>query len=309
MSDAHVHVADAALAMGAKTTATLTHGGAAAAMWGGYTANEVAMAIGIAASLIGLVGNLVINWYWKSKAYQLKVDRLEHDRRQCDQPIDCDRRKQGGAINRTLVSVMSAGSLAAALAGYVALYEGDGPTSIEPVTGEILHHAYPDPAHGWSVPTICQGRTRGVVPGMVATAGQCRLWLESELRDEVIRSLARNVKVPVTLNQAVALGLFRDNVGEGNFQSSKLLRDLNAGRCDAAATEFNASPQIDRATGRPRLWTGRRIIDRSTGAVLQDTGAPIMKWTTGAGIPLPGLIKRRGEERALFEPDCAAWRG
>jgi lysozyme len=227
------------------------------------------------------------------------------DRRQRDDPVEIDRR-QRGAINRQLVAGMSVASLVAALAAGVATWEGNGPTSISP-SGQTVHHAYPDPSLGWGKPTICQGRTMGVFPGMTATAEQCQLWLAQELSDGVVRSLAAHVKTPVTQRQAVALGLFRDNVGEGNFRASRLLREVNAGRCVAAANEFNASPQINRATGQPIVWRRKPIIDRQTGKVLLATGAPIMKWTTAGGVPLPGLIKRRGEERAMFEADCPAW--
>lgn len=200
---------------------------------------------------------------------------------------------------------MSTTVLAATLAGYVVQKEGDGPTTIEPKTGEVLHHAYADPAHGWKIPTICQGRTRGVVKGMVLTASQCDAWVQAELSKEVIADLARLVREPITLNQAVSLGMFRDNVGGTQFRASRLLREVNAGNCRAAAREFNDQPQI--VNGKPRVWKGRSIIDRQTGAVLLATGDTVKKWTTGAGVPLPGLIKRRAFEREMFEADCAAW--
>lgn len=229
--------------------------------------------------------------------------------------------KQCGAINRMLVSGISGAALATAIGVKVVYFEGDGPTSVDSATSEVIHHAYPDPAHGWSVPTICQGRTRGVVPGMTATASQCRLWLESDLRSGVIRGLARNVTIPITFNQAVELGLFMDNVGETQFRSSALLRKLNAGDCYGAAREFNSMPQIDRSTGGPRRWAGKPIVWRSEpvihpvtgetiwsrGHVLLNTGDPVMKWTTANGVPLPGLIKRRTLERLAFEADCAEW--
>lgn len=227
------------------------------------------------------------------------------DRRQRDEPVEVDRR-QRGAINRQLVAGMSVASLVAALAAGVVTWEGNGPTTVTPA-GQTIHHAYPDPALGWAKPTICQGRTLGVFRGVTATAEQCELWLHQELSETVVSSLARHVKTPVTQAQAVALGLFRDNVGEGNFRSSQLLREVNAGRCLAAALEFNAAPQIDRAIGRPILWRGKPIIDRQTGKVLLATGATIAKWTTAGGVPLPGLIKRRADERARFEADCPAW--
>lgn len=196
--------------------------------------------------------------------------------------------------------------------------EGDGPTSKAP-DGTTIHHAYADPAHGWRVPTICQGRTRGVFRGMTATADQCEVWLAEEYRSVVLPALARNVKQPITQRQGNALALFTDNVGETNLRSSQLLRHINAGRCLAAAAEFNASPQMQ--AGKPVIWRGSAIVWRSApmpnsvngtvlyqrGDVLIATGQPVMKWTTAAGQPLPGLIARRAIERAMFEADCDTW--
>lgn len=268
---------------------------------------------GILTGIFTALGTFALNAWWgrrrdkrEMQAHMLKLERYRADR-DCDVPVGLNSHRQRGAIKPSLIGAMSGVSLVAALAAAVAVHEGDGPTSVSAETGEVIHHAYPDPAHGWRVPTICQGRTRGVQPGMTATRAECRAWLEDELSNTVVQSLARNVTVPVTFSQAVALGMFRDNVGEGNFRASKLLRDVNAGRCRDAAREFNSAPRI--VNGQPHIWTGRPIVDRHRGVVLLNTGAPVMKWTTANGVPLPGLIKRRAEERARFEPDCALWEG
>lgn len=204
------------------------------------------------------------------------------------------------------VLLIAAGSLAITpeLLSTASRFEGSGPTTVTPA-GQVVHHAYPDPAHGWKVPTICQGRTRGVFRGMTATADQCQVWIKAEYETTIRPALARLVRVPVTQAQAEALALFVDNVGEGQFAASQLLRRLNAGDCLGAAREWNASPQL--VGGKPRIWRGRALVDRQTGAVLLATGSPVMKWTTAAGVPLPGLIKRRAEERARFEADCQYW--
>jgi lysozyme len=47
------------------------------------------------------------------------------------------------------------------------------------------------------------------------------------------------VNVPLTQGQFDALVDFVYNLGVGNFESSTLLRDLNAGDMDAAANEFD----------------------------------------------------------------------
>lgn len=230
----------------------------------------------------------------------------EFDRRRESIPVQKDRRRQGGFTRPSMIKTMAAGSaLVAALAGFVATDEGTGPTSTTP-SGETVHHAYPDPAHGWKVPTICNGRTRGVFPGMTVTAEQCRLWLEEELSAHVISRLAVLVTVPVTQSQAIALARLLDNLGETEFRRTQLLRQVNSGNCLAAAREWNAAPQLDK-NGQPRIWQGRNIIDRQTGAVLLARGDTIKKFTTAAGVPLPGLIKRRAHERAQWEADCQFW--
>lgn len=57
---------------------SMTHGGAATAVFFGYmTLNDVAAAVGILCSLAGLV----LSWYWKHKYYEMDKNRLQWDRR------------------------------------------------------------------------------------------------------------------------------------------------------------------------------------------------------------------------------------
>lgn len=209
------------------------------------------------------------------------------------------------ARNKTLVF---AAALAASLAGIsqIEIDEGFGPTS-RTEEGDVVAEAYADPAHGWNVPTICNGRTKGVFQGQTATLEQCREWLVEDVSDSG-RAIKRCTPVEMTQGQYDALTRLVHNIGQGAYCSSAIAREINAGNCTAAAKEFNAMPQIDRKTKRPRIWTGKSIKDRRTGAVLLATGAPIMKWTTANHLPLPGLILRRASERAEFEMDCDVWR-
>lgn len=283
----------------------------------GFGLNEwvlVAALIYTSLQIFVLVRDRIIN---RQPACALPDEYVGEDRRRRTRQVSVDRR-QGGAANLRLVFGVSAASLAVAIGAVASLYEGDGPTTVN-AAGETIHHAYPDPALGWDKPTICQGRTRGVFPGMTATADQCRLWLSAEIEQGVVAALARNIKVPLTFDQAVQQGSFLDNIGETQYRASAVLRRLNAGDCKGAAHEMNASPQIDRASGQPRRWAGRPIVwlqrepllDPVSGRVIWKkgdvmlaTGAPIMKWTTAGGIPLAGLIKRRTLERLVFERDC-----
>lgn len=77
-------------------------------------------------------------------------------------------------------------------------------------------------------------------------------------------ALEKMLKVPVSQNQWDALTSFIFNVGAENLRGSTLIKMLNAGRPEYAAQEFD-------------------------------------KWVFAKGAKLPGLVKRRAAERALFE--------
>jgi lysozyme len=152
------------------------------------------------------------------------------------------------------IAAAFAAALAGGLIGFTARHEG------------YRSAVYPDPAHGWAVPTICYGHTRAVVKGQMATQEECALYLTEDYR-EVGAALERLVKVPVTPDQALALADFVFNIGQGAFAKSTLLAKLNAGDCLGAANEF------------PR-------------------------WVYSNGKRLSGLTKRRADEKALFKKDC-----
>lgn len=77
------------------------------------------------------------------------------------------------------------------------------------------------------------------------------------------KDILKMVKVELTQNQFDALVSFTYNVGSGALKGSTLLKKLNAGSYMEAADEF-------------------------------------LKWTKAGGKELPGLVKRRRTERALF---------
>lgn len=78
------------------------------------------------------------------------------------------------------------------------------------------------------------------------------------------RAVDRLVKVPLAQNQYDALVSFTYNVGEGNLQSSTLLKKLNAKDYAGAAEQFD-------------------------------------RWNRGGGKVLAGLVRRRAAERKMFE--------
>ena len=122
--------------------------------------------------------------------------------------------------------------------------------------------AYPDPGTGGLPWTIGYGSTSGVTRNMVITEVQAEQMLAADLvRFE--RIVERLVRVPLNQGQFDALVSFTYNVGEGNFTKSTLLRKLNAGDSTSAAEQFS-------------------------------------RWINAGGKVLPGLVKRRAAERALF---------
>lgn len=113
-----------------------------------------------------------------------------------------------------------------------------------------------------NVCTIYAGLTKGIKDGMVITEAEGEKMLRRELNvfEDAVERL-----VKVEMNQHVfdSLVLFSYNVGVGAFEKSTLLKLLNQGKHDAAAAQFS-------------------------------------RWTKGGGKVLPGLVKRRRAEAALF---------
>ena len=110
--------------------------------------------------------------------------------------------------------------------------------------------------------TIGYGHTGGVREGQRITEEEALDLLVEDLRAHAER-LAPKVKVQVADGQYIALLSLAFNVGVVAVAKSTLLRLLNAGDIEAAGDEF-------------------------------------LKWTYAAGRELPGLVRRRREERKLF---------
>ncbi|HCR1911714.1 TPA: lysozyme [Enterobacter kobei] len=110
--------------------------------------------------------------------------------------------------------------------------------------------------------TIGYGHTAGVRPGDVITPEQADAFLREDVADAE-RSVGRFVCVPLTQHQFDALVSFVFNLGVESFRTSTLLKKLKAGDYDSAAQEFGC-------------------------------------WVHAGGKALPGLVRRREAERALF---------
>lgn len=87
--------------------------------------------------------------------------------------------------------------------------------------------------------TIGYGHTGpDVYPGRTITAAEAESLLLSDVQIAV-SCVNRNVRVALTQNEFDSLVDFTFNEGVHNFESSTLLRDLNAGNYAAAASQFS----------------------------------------------------------------------
>lgn len=164
--------------------------------------------------------------------------------------------------NKQIAALAAAGLMA--VAG--TLYVSDPAVHHTKASEGLRTAAYRDSV---GVPTICYGSTTKVFIGQKATLGECEERLKEDL-SYAGKGVARVVQVKLTQGQYDALVDFTFNLGEGKLRTSTLLKRLNAGDYCAAAKEFD-----------------RWVYARSA--------------KTGKMEKLPGLVKRRAENRKMFE--------
>ena len=124
--------------------------------------------------------------------------------------------------------------------------------------------AYPDPATGGDPYTIGYGATGpGIHKGVTWTQQQADKRLEQDVTRFVdgVRSM---LKRPATDNQLGAMTSLAYNIGIGAFRRSTLLRLFNAGDAVGAGKQFD-------------------------------------RWNKANGRVMKGLIRRRADERAVYE--------
>lgn len=110
--------------------------------------------------------------------------------------------------------------------------------------------------------TIGYGHTTGVKEGDTCTPEQAEVWLREDCQVAEL-TVSANVNVHLNQNQFDALVSFIFNLGSGNFVKSTLLKKLNTSDYRGAADELD-------------------------------------RWVNAGGRKLPGLVKRRAAEKALF---------
>ena len=123
--------------------------------------------------------------------------------------------------------------------------------------------AYPDPATKSAPWTICEGHTQDVKAGDVATRAQCDEYFSQDLA-AANDAIDRCIAKPLSVNQRAALVSAVVNAGPPLVCGSTLQRKANAGDLAGMCAELS-------------------------------------RWTWAAGRQLPGLVRRRAEERALCE--------
>lgn len=133
--------------------------------------------------------------------------------------------------------------------------------------GNVLK-GYLDPV---GIPTKCMGDTTDVVIGQRYTEAECRESLETQLIAHAKPVLECTPGLEGKAYQLAAAVSFAYNIGTGAYCRSDTAKRFNEGDYGGACKAMNES----------------------------DTGRP--QWVTAKGKLLPGLVKRRAEERALCE--------
>ncbi|WP_131753610.1 lysozyme [Burkholderia vietnamiensis] len=140
--------------------------------------------------------------------------------------------------------------------------------SVVPQFEGIRYVGYRDPI---GIPTKCMGDTTNVVVGQKYSDAECRASLERQLIVHAEPVLKCTPGLAGRTYQLAAAVSFAYNIGAGAYCSSSTARRFNAGDWRGACRAMNES----------------------------DSGRP--QWVTAGGRVLPGLVKRRAEERALCE--------
>ncbi|ALX12058.1 glycosyl hydrolase [Burkholderia cepacia JBK9] len=130
--------------------------------------------------------------------------------------------------------------------------------------------ARPDPI---GIITACNGDTKDVRAGQRFTPAECRVRLEQRLIEHAEPVLKCTPVLKGHTYQLAAAVSFAYNVGAGAYCGSTTAKRFNAGDWKGACRALNEADN------------GRQ------------------QWVTAGGRVLPGLVKRRAEERALCERD------
>lgn len=128
-----------------------------------------------------------------------------------------------------------------------------------------LIEAYPDPAHGWKVPTIGWGCTGpDIKRGTIWTLAQCEERLAEEAEHRYPALIRASAVLAADPARGAAMLDFMFNLGIGAYQGSTLRRRVNE-----------------------RDW--------------MEAAAQCRRWVNAGGRKLPGLVLRREVEALMLE--------
>ncbi|POR54572.1 lysozyme [Paraburkholderia eburnea] len=140
--------------------------------------------------------------------------------------------------------------------------------SVVPKFEGVVLRGYLDPV---GIPTKCMGDTHDVVVGKRYSEAECRESLEAQLIAHAEPVLKCTPWLKGRTYQLGAAVSFAYSIGTGAYCGSTTARRFNAGDYRGACKAMNES----------------------------DAGKP--QWVTARGQVLPGLVKRRADERAICE--------
>lgn len=197
---------DMAMATAGKVT---TYAGGAGSVIGGLSASDVGVIGGLIVAILGWLTQVYFNARRDRRERADRADRrAEHEARMAEL------RGQRGAATRPALAAVAALSVAAALAAFIAPWEGR----------ELV--PYRDIVGVW---TVCEGVTAEAVdPGRTYTDAECDA-LTTDAVARHLRGVAVCIHKPLTEGQWVAVGSWTYNVGIGAACGSTLVRQINAG--------------------------------------------------------------------------------
>lgn len=228
------------------TTATIksaSYGGATLSIWSALTLSDVGIIIGIITALLTFALNV---WWVRQKMKRSAVREMreieEHNARMAALGVPTEglyRRKQGGrATLRFAIGVLSLS--AAGLVGILA-------------REDIKTEAYPDPVHGWAVPTIGAGSIVGVKKGDKITPINAvkRAAAESKEKESAIKKCLPHAVL--AQHEYDAFVRLAHNIGERKFCQSTAAKKARAGdyagACDAILL-FDRSGKVKQPSDR-----------------------------------------------------------
>lgn len=119
--------------------------------------------------------------------------------------------------------------------------------------------------------TVCDGHTgRDIIKTKTYTDAECDALTKADLQ-RIARQIDPNIKVKLPETVHAAVYTFAYNVGAGAFNSSTMLKKLNAGDTIGACNELQRWVYTKDKNGKPVKWKG--LMNR------RDVETTVCKWS------------------------------